>query len=894
MPSFTHPIFAAAQENANEITEQESTLASQQATIATQESTLASQQATIGAQETNIESALGNGDNPANAANELYGCYPLFRGREHAKRYKEAHASIEIPVGGTMWNRPVGPAFFKGHHDSVKVPEEVSFAPADVASAIADDPSAYPQLAFDDMFLADGTQTQTKKLVEIAEVMPEKWAVYEGSCDKGEWVEPGVLGYRVHVTSDNIYYTKYSHPTLRTTEYLVESTSFTAADGNVFKHKDYTNVLVAISETGGLRGTRTPRFMNAFNSLKSLEGRNRIEAKLVAAGKTSTESLAAYNEFVARLEQLCSDAAVESGAHDTNSELFKKGICYTDQVVYTFVFDEENNEVQVLEQYNYSDGIFDGNNDFTDDELSDNVVSVLDVLLEDSPLRFEYEGVRGKYQNKLRMKRFPRDSKFSLKKVARASIAVAYIKSIAQVDADRLAYSISAASELKAVLKHRMFKAAELYFAAHATVATGDEKTYYDKRAEDYYNLALAMATHALTFEGATVTDPTPVPWNAGDGGLLDVLVEDGKVLSGYHYFSPRTVTIADSAAERTFVPTYELNYATSQLDTRTTTVEDTLLIDQIFSKTSSHGNGTIVIGIGDLTFDPADPNVVTRDENGLIPIDPDTGGFAMSAIGNEYGEMEVQFTNAYLGNLSGVGGYTFMGLDNASEIVYTNGSVNYNGSIGELNYSSVTAMPVNATVARHHTPMGQAALTFWNGTWAEQNGYGDKPSRLVIMFSAFPLWNGVQSLPVSKISTNFAPFAGQFVTMIFTIRNTEGFISWVKNELVPFCESRNLYILVNSPTSHGVDVGGDKHNLKWGEDKTKGYGTHTVYLGGTPIGIGSTRVDTASLTDIRTSLGLVAEEVFTQITEQGARNAFFGPPVDPSNLLDGSYTDSN
>lgn len=224
---------------------------------------------------------------------------------------------------------------------------------------------------------------------------------------------------------------------------------------------------------------------------------------------------------------------------------------------------------------------------------------------------------------------------------------------------------------------------------------------------------------------------------------------------------------------------------------------------------------------------------------------------------------------------------------------MHTNGSVSYNGSIGELNYTSITTMPVNATVAQHNTPLGIQAIEYWNGTWAEQNGYGDTPSRTVIMFSAFPLWNGVQSLPVSQIATNFAEFAGQFVTMIFTIRNTEGFISWVKNELIPFCESRNLYILANSPTNHGVDVGGDKYNLKWGEDKTKGYGTHILFLGGTPVEINSTRVNAASLTDLRTSLGLVAEEVFTQITEGGARNAFFGQSVDPSNLNDGSYVDA-
>ena len=86
--------------------------------------------------------------------------------------------------------------------------------------------------------------------------------------------------------------------------------------------------------------------------------------------------------------------------------------------------------------------------------------------------------------------------------------------------------------------------------------------------------------------------------------------------------------------------------------------VEEKILIDQIFGRTSSLGNGTISIGLGDLTFDPGDPNVFTRDENGLIPLDPATGGFAASAIGNQYGQMEAQFIGAYSGNVTGVGGY--------------------------------------------------------------------------------------------------------------------------------------------------------------------------------------------------------------------------------------------
>lgn len=318
--------------------------------------------------------------------------------------------------------------------------------------------------------------------------------------------------------------------------------------------------------------------------------------------------------------------------------------------------------------------------------------------------------------------------------------------------------------------------------------------------------------------------------------------------------------------------------------------IEEKILIDQIFGRTSSLGNGTITIGLGDLTFDPDDPNVFTRDENGLLPIDLSTGLPQFSAAGNEFGQMEIQFYYSYIGNLSDVGGYQLLSIDNSSEIVFTDGSVNYNGSIGELNYTSVTSTHVNATVARHNSQLGQQALEYWNGTWAEKNGYGDTPSRTVIMFSAFPLWNGLQSLPLSQISTSFGSLAGQFVIMIFTIKNTEGFLSWFKDELVPFCKSLNLYIYANSPTSHGVDLGGDRHNLKWGEDKTKGYGTHTLFFGGSPE-LNSTRVTKNGLDDIRASLKLHSEEVFTQITEQAARGPF-APPQDPSNLNDRSYLD--
>lgn len=317
--------------------------------------------------------------------------------------------------------------------------------------------------------------------------------------------------------------------------------------------------------------------------------------------------------------------------------------------------------------------------------------------------------------------------------------------------------------------------------------------------------------------------------------------------------------------------------------------VEEKILIDQIFGSTSSLGNGTITIGLGDLNFDPADPNVFNRDVNGLLPLDQITGLPKSSAAGNEFGQMELQFYYSYFENLTNIG-YQILSADFASDIVYTNGSVNWKGSIGELNYTSVTSAPVNATVARYNSELGQNALEYWNGTWAKNNGYGDTPSRTVIMFSAFPLWNGLQSLPLSQISTSFGSFAGQFVTMIFTIKNTEGFLSWFKDELVPFCQTNKLYIYLNSPTSHGIDLGGDKHNLKWGEDKTKGYGTQTLFFGGSPE-LNSTRITKNGLDDIRESLKSNSEEVFTQITEQAARGPF-AAPVPAVKLLDGSYDD--
>ena len=551
---------------------QAATIGAQAATIGAQGATIDAQGATIGAQATEIEYASGNGAEPANEAVELFGCFPLYRGQAHARNHHGANGSILIPVGDRFWHRPVGAGFYKGCHDNLKIPL------SGVAGGISHDTTADTQCPFDEMSTLAGVTTQTKALEQIYTIPQERQAVYEGSVDKGEWCEPGCLGYRVHCTADAIFLNKYSHPTIRTTEYLCESTCFRIGDGMIFQHvdEDKKNVLVAITKAPNLvnpqntryQGTLTPRFMNALNSVKSAEGRALTEAKLVASGKTSTEATAAFDEFVARLNHVSSDSEVESGAHNDNAGLWKSGIGYCDQVIVTLIYDDVNNEVQVFEQCNYSDGIFTdvpGGFAFTGAELSVPVQDVINVLLADTPLQYEYEGAAGKYQNRLRTKAFPANSKFGLKKVSRQAIAVAQNKTIAQVDEEQRLYSVNSNAELKSVLKWRQWKAAERYFMAHRDVATAgsNEKTYYDRKAEDYYNLALAMATHAATFDNVSaLPEPTPVPWNAGDGGLLDVRIEDGKVVSGYSYHSSRDVAIANSAAERTFVPAYELNYS--------------------------------------------------------------------------------------------------------------------------------------------------------------------------------------------------------------------------------------------------------------------------------------------------------------------------------------------
>lgn len=661
MPIFENPLFVQAAANAQ-------SNADQQAVIDSTQVTLGEQAATIGAQATEIEYASGNGAEPANEAVELFGCFPLYRGQAHARNHRGANGSITIPVGDRFWHRPVGAGFYKGCHDACKIPL------SGVAGGISHDTTADTQCPFDEMSTLAGVATQTKALEQIFVIPEERRAVYEGSVDKGEWCEPGCLGYRVHCTADAIFYNKYSHPTLRTTEYLCESTCFRIGDGMVFQHvdEDKKNVLVAITKAPNLvnpqntryQGTLTPRFMNALNSLKSVEGRSLTEAKLVASGKTSAEATAAVDEFVARLNHISSDSEVESGAHDDNAGLWKSGIGYCDQVIVTLIYDDVNNEVQVFEQSNYSDGIFTevpGGFSFTGAELSVPVQDVINVLLADSPVQYEYEGDAGKYQNRLRTKQFPPNSKFGLKKVSRQAIAVAQNKTIAEVDEEQRLYSVNSNAELKSVLKWRQWKAAERYFQAHRDAAAdgSTEKTYYDKKAEDYYHLANAMATHAATFDNVSdLTEPTPVSWNAGDGGLLDVQIEGGKVVSGYSYHSSRVVTIPNSAAERTFVPAYELNYASQQTRRNELQSLDGVWIFNrhvgFVYKLEAHETNPDALYV--YMYRPIDGKVIPYDFTNLVPLQ----GYAIGgAAWNEWFDNSANVENHIKNTLTYVGPHT-------------------------------------------------------------------------------------------------------------------------------------------------------------------------------------------------------------------------------------------
>tara|TARA_R110002072_G_scaffold39689_7_gene113618 strand:+ start:571 stop:4860 length:4290 start_codon:yes stop_codon:yes gene_type:complete len=532
----------------------------------------------LGAKELRIESALGEGTTPRNTPIELFGCYPLFYGAPDARRFKEAGDSKYIPVDNKDFQRPVGAAFWKGHHDSVKAPLEVSLAPSTAAAAESENPVDYPLMSFDNMFALNDAgevvQTQVKTLVEIPEMMQEKWDVFEGSCDKGEWVEPGVLGYRVHVTKNNIFYNKYSHPTDRSTQYLVEENTFNPANGNVFRHKDYDNVLVVVQEADGELGTKTPRFNNGFDSLKSAAGSDLMRAKITAFD-AGVDAAQAYNEFLGRLNNLNSDIPNETSS-DSNAETFQKGFVWSDQTVFIFVFDETNNEVQVMEQFNYSDGF-----SSTDSIITDNLKFVLDAMLSETPLKFEFQGAAGKYQNKLRMKRFPRNSKLSLKKVSRNTIAVAQGKSVSQVDADRLTYSLAASNERKTICKHRMFKAASNWCAGHAAAASGDYATYLNEKAVDFTNMAAALPAHGVTFEGLALSDfvdPSQVLWSLSGDDLFGITTENSRVVNRFHYMSDRTVSIADvaTASDRSFIPTYELNYSVATAQTSANTAQST------------------------------------------------------------------------------------------------------------------------------------------------------------------------------------------------------------------------------------------------------------------------------------------------------------------------------
>lgn len=288
--------------------------------------------------------------------------------------------------------------------------------------------------------------------------------------------------------------------------------------------------------------------------------------------------------------------------------------------------------------------------------------------------------------------------------------------------------------------------------------------------------------------------------------------------------------------------------------------------------------DGSISVGVGDFNFDIN--NEFERDENGVVT-NPKTNKAAN----------ELRFMQSYTDLFDGDDNYFFASFDAQSVNVYGAENVNYNGSTGEMNYLSFTSKPQNATVAKYWTTKGIEQRELWNGTRSYEEGNGDNPSRKVIYFSVFNKWGGIQSLSFNEIKEKFANLDGQFITMIFTINNIDNFVSWVQNELITFCKKHNFYILLNSPSNKGIDIGGDKHNKKWLETKELGYGTQLIYLGGCPS-LNSTKVnkETSDLISLIDSLSNSSTKEFIEITDQ------YESPLqgilDLSKLNDGTYDD--
>ena len=299
--------------------------------------------------------------------------------------------------------------------------------------------------------------------------------------------------------------------------------------------------------------------------------------------------------------------------------------------------------------------------------------------------------------------------------------------------------------------------------------------------------------------------------------------------------------------------------------------------------------DGSISIGMGDLNFDPN--TAFLRDSSGYIidgsnvrynsvGFNPSTAvireisGVAVDGSGN-IAQNELEFSSLYaamMGNYQNPE-YFFARIDIVGEfldpsyIVGWQDSSNSPVSAGELNYMSVTSRPKNATANIYYEPSGILQMEAWNGTKNLKENGDSTPSRKVVYFSTFNKWDGLASISYNDYVNNFSNYAGIFVTFNFTIKNIDTFVNWFVNKLVPFCNNNSWYVLLNTPSNLGINIGGDLYNMKWLETKGLGYGSQVITIGN-PAG---TRADLSKteFTNLYNTLKTEQTENFTLLTDQ-------------------------
>ena len=532
--------------------------------IGEQEVKIGAQEVKIGEQDLKVESSLGNGDNPAKKALELRGIYPMFNHPADAISYgagnkcRPLYLDVTNNDGSITPKReffvPSTPELIKGHHDSLKVPIELHLAPTDVAGALSENPTDYPLQSFDDMFLTDTAsgvsepvQTQIKSLDKVAIIPSRFLGLYDCAADLGEWTEPGVLGYRLHITERHVYISKFSHPTERSISYLVGHTACDAIHKSVLIHNKKQNVLVTTEPAGLHNGGRGAKFNRLLTSILGTNGQTYIVNKLQAdAGMTLEDATEAYDSFKAHIEATTQpeyqsesvDArkpfeVFDGGALFNPVMSYLNGLLLSDQVFRTFVFDFEQAEVQMFEQSNVIDEV----------TYTPPIQAVIDVLLEDSPIRVEFDGTKQKCESRIRTKRFPRGSKLTMKLQPRTNNPNA-----AQTEeSERENASEVYAGQSNLFLSWKRHEAAVTYFTAMAAAADpGDYKTYLSERVVDQRAIADAIKLQYSIVESVPEPGAPPPQVNFLVGNTVDLMgvgVENGKVVSGYHYLSDRIVS---------------------------------------------------------------------------------------------------------------------------------------------------------------------------------------------------------------------------------------------------------------------------------------------------------------------------------------------------------------